>query len=185
MVRKFCIRKIKKNVSWNAIKEKELDQENIYHTSNGYLICIPVEGNRVEALYVSYSCRSSEKQQFCAGIFVLSFLLCVGLVLLVVSRILENMVRPVTELSKQMERTEYGKQRPIHIVHTGDEIEILYQCFQDMMTELYKGEQERIAYEKQKRDMEYDITLSQINPHYLYNVLNTVVYLSAAGKIRM
>ena len=23
---------------------------------------------------------------------------------------------------------------------------------------------------------------SQINPHYLYNVLNTVVYLSAAGK---
>lgn len=92
------------------------------------------------------------------------------------------MVRPVTELSKQMERTEYGKQQPIHIVHTGDEIEILYQCFQDMMTELYKGEQERIAYEKQKRDMEYDITLSQINPHYLYNVLNTVVYLSAAGK---
>ena len=91
-------------------------------------------------------------------------------------------MRPVTELSKQMERTEYGKQQPIHIVHTGDEIEILYQCFQDMMTELYKGEQERIAYEKQKRDMEYDITLSQINPHYLYNVLNTVVYLSAAGK---
>ena len=56
--------------------------------------------------------------------FVLSFLLCVGLVLLVVSKILENMVRPVTELSKQMERTEYGKQQPIHIVHTGDEIEI-------------------------------------------------------------
>ena len=24
--------------------KKELDQENIYHTSNGYLICIPVEG---------------------------------------------------------------------------------------------------------------------------------------------
>ena len=30
--------------------------------------------------------------------------------------------------------------------------------------------------------MEYDITLSQINPHYIYNVLNTVVYLAAAGK---
>lgn len=139
----------------------------------------------MEALYVPYQCRSSEKQQFCAEVFCALLLLCVGLVLLVVSRILENMVRPVTELSKQMERTEYGKQQPIHIVHTGDEIEILYQCFQDMMTELYKGEQERIAYEKQKRDMEYDITLSQINPHYLYNVLNTVVYLSAAGKIRM
>lgn len=36
--------KDKKNVLRNAIKEKELDQENIYHTSNGYLICIPVEG---------------------------------------------------------------------------------------------------------------------------------------------
>ena len=60
-----------------------------------------------------------------------------------------------------MERTEYGKQQPIHIVHTGDEIEILYQCFQDMMTEaVQRREQERIAYEKQKRDMEYDITLT-------------------------
>ena len=69
--------KDKKNVLRNAIKEKELDQENIYHTSNGYLICIPVEGTRVEALYVSYSCRSSEKQQFCAGIFcALLFTLC-------------------------------------------------------------------------------------------------------------
>ena len=54
----------------------------------------------MEALYVPYQCRSSEKQQFCAEVFVLSFLLCVGLVLLVVSRILENMVRPVTELVK-------------------------------------------------------------------------------------
>ena len=174
--------KDKKNVLRNAIKEKELDQENIYHTSNGYLICIPVEGTGWKLCTFLTHADLLKNSSFVLEFFVLSFLLCVGLVLLVVSRILENMVRPVTELSKQMERTEYGKQQPIHIVHTGDEIEILYQCFQDMMTELYKGEQERIAYEKQKRDMEYDITLSQINPHYLYNVLNTVVYLSAAGK---
>ncbi len=174
--------KDKKNVLRNAIKEKELDQENIYHTSGGYLICIPVEGTGWKLCTFLTNADLLENSSFVLKFFGLSFLLCVGLVLLVVSKILENMVRPVTELSKQMERTEYGKQQPIHIVHTGDEIEILYQCFQDMMTELYKGEQERIAYEKQKRDMEYDITLSQINPHYLYNVLNTVVYLSAAGK---
>ena len=174
--------KDKKNVLRNAIKEKELDQENIYHTPSGYLICIPVDGTGWKLCTFLTNADLLKNSSFVLKFFVLSFLLCVGLVLLVVSRILENMVRPVTELSKQMERTEYGKQQPIHIVHTGDEIEILYQCFQDMMTELYKGEQERIAYEKQKRDMEYDITLSQINPHYLYNVLNTVVYLSAAGK---
>lgn len=174
--------KDKKNVLRNAIKEKELDQENIYHTPSGYLICIPVDGTGWKLCTFLTNADLLKNSSFVLKFFVLSFLLCVGLVLLVVSRILENMVHPVTELSKQMERTEYGKQQPIHIVHTGDEIEILYQCFQDMMTELYKGEQERIAYEKQKRDMEYDITLSQINPHYLYNVLNTVVYLSAAGK---
>ena len=62
----------------------------------------------MEALYISYSCRSSEKQQFCAEVFcALLFTLCrTGAArLLVVSRILENMVRPVTELSKQMEDT--------------------------------------------------------------------------------
>ena len=36
--------KDKKNVLRDAIKERGLDQENIYHTSGGYLICIPVEG---------------------------------------------------------------------------------------------------------------------------------------------
>lgn len=172
----------KENVLRDAMKEKELDRENIYHTSAGYLICTPAKGTGWKLCTIITNADLLKNSSFVLKFFVLSFLLSVGLVLHVVSRILENMVRPVTELSEQMERTEYGKQQPIQIVHTGDEIETLYECFQDMMTELYKGEQERIAYEKQKRDMEYDITLSQINPHYIYNVLNTVVYLSAAGK---
>ncbi|MEY8391358.1 histidine kinase [Lachnospiraceae bacterium 45-W7] len=114
--------------------------------------------------------------------FLLSFLLSLFLILIFISKRMEAVVSPLTQLSEKMARTEYGKIEEIEIVYTGDEIEKLYECFKAMMTQLKKGEEERIRYEQQKREMEYDILLSQINPHYLYNVLNTVVYLSAADR---
>ena len=173
----------RKNRLKNALEEKEeRSGEKVYRTKAGYLLCYPVEETGWELCVLVTNSLLLQKSLFVLKFFMLSFLLTLGVVVFVVSRIVENIVRPLTSLSEQMEAVEYGTHRPIPVIHTGDEIEILYECFQDMMEELYKGEQKRIAYEKQKRDMEYDITLSQINPHYLYNVLNTVVYLSAAGK---
>ena len=166
-----------------ALAEKKKDVgKSVYQTESGCLLCCPVEEMGWELCVLVTNGYLLKQSLFVLKFFILSFLLTLGLILLVLSGILENIVRPVTSLSEKMEKIEYGKMEPITVIQTGDEIEILYECFQNMLDELHKGEQERIAYEKQKRDMEYDITLSQINPHYLYNVLNTVVYLSAAGK---
>ena len=81
-----------------------------------------------------------------------------------------------------MGNTQYDSMDSVEIVHTGDEIQTLYECYQAMIGEIQRGIEERITYEKQKKEMEFDIMLSQVNPHYLYNVLNTVVYLAAAEK---
>lgn len=95
---------------------------------------------------------------------------------------MEQIIRPLTVLSRRMEKTHYNKLHVQEMVHTGDEIQVLYQCYNDMVEEIQRGIDNQRLFEKRTKDMEFDIMLSQINPHYLYNVLNTVVYLSAAGK---
>ena len=49
----------------------------------------------------------------------------------------------------------------MEMVHTGDEIETLYEKFSRMLDEIKKGAQERDRYERQKKEMEFDILLSR------------------------
>ena len=156
--------------------------EGIYKTANGYLICNDIEGAGWKLCTLVTNGYLWERSSFVLWFFLCSYLFSVSLILIFISRRLESMIWPITKLSAQMEAIEYSGISLIETVHTGDEIETLYNSFGHMLMQLKKGEEERIRYQEQKHRMEYDITMSQIHPHYLYNVLNTVVYLAAAGK---
>lgn len=171
----------------NGVLQESLEKQTpkttgIYKVTGGYLICDSIDAAGWTLCTLITNRYLFERSKFVLEFFILSFLASVGLILIFTSRRVGNMIRPVAELSEKMEKIAGGDVEPIEIVHTGDEIETLYECFDHMLQELAKSEQARIEFEKQKRDMEYDIMLSQINPHYIYNVLNTVVYLAAAGK---
>ena len=151
-------------------------------TDGGYLIS-HAAGETGWQLYTLISNEYLWRQShFVLNFFAISFVLSLGLVLIFTSRTLEKRIQPITYLSEQMGTMQYDSMDSVEIVHTGDEIQTLYECYQAMIAEIQRGIEERIAYEKQKKEMEFDIMLSQVNPHYLYNVLNTVVYLAAAEK---
>ena len=162
--------------------KKELPESGVYKIKGGYLLfdTIGTAGWKVCTLVTNEYLW--QRSQFVLVFFVLSFVLTICLILIVITRIMENMIQPVVKLSRQMEKIEYGKFEMVEMVRTGDEIETLYECFRDMLCEIKKGTEQRMQYESQKKEMEFDIMLSQIHPHYLYNVLNTVVYLAAAKK---
>lgn len=123
-----------------------------------------------------------ERSGFVLWFFVISFAITIAVTLLAASRMLEGVIRPVTQLSRYMRQAHYDRLTMHDALRTGDEIETLYESYNNMVGEIQRGVQERLAYEKKMKEMEFDIMLSQINPHYLYNVLHTVVYLSAAGR---
>jgi len=123
-----------------------------------------------------------ESSRYVYQFFLFTFLFSILAIIITTSQLMEGITKPITHLSRQMQKTDYRELNPLEIVQTGDEIQILYECFNEMMEEIKQGIESRIEYEKQKKEMEFDIMLSQINPHFLYNVLNTVVYLANAGK---
>lgn len=167
-----------------CIEELAGQREEIRRTKNGYLVCDTIEGTGFRLGTLVTDRYLWERSSFVLVFFLCSFLFSVGLILVFISRRVERMIWPVTKLSAQMETVKYGSMEQIETVHTGDEIETLYNSFGHMLAQLKKGEEERIRYDRQKHKMQYEITMSQIHPHYLYNVLNTVVYLAAAEKHR-
>lgn len=157
-------------------------EEGSSKAEGNYFICNNV-GDSGWKLYVMITPEYLwQRCKFVFIFFSLSFVISLAAILFTTSRLMEQIIHPVTVLSRRMEKTHYNKLHVQEMVHTGDEIEILYQCYNDMVEEIQRGIEQQRVYEKRTKDMEFDIMLSQINPHYLYNVLNTVVYLSAAGK---
>jgi sensor histidine kinase YesM len=99
-----------------------------------------------------------------------------------VSWVLDNAIKPIMTLTHEMETIDYDTLSVDLDIHTGDEIELLSIRFEEMLEKINQYTQDMLEKEQIQKEMEFDVLLSQVNPHYLYNVLNTVVYLSAAKR---
>ncbi len=157
-------------------------EPGINRTKEGYLLREKIEGTGWELVTLITNAYLRQQSKYVLEFFFLSFTISIFAILNTLSRQIENITRPVAHLSHEMELTSVEKLSRQETVHTRDEIQTLYECYNEMVEEIQRGIDEKMKFEKQKQEMEFDIMLSQINPHYLYNVLNTVVYLSAAGK---
>ncbi len=171
-----------KTISRLLESNDKLLEQGIHKVKEGYLICKDVEKSGWKLCTLISNTYLWKSSSYVPKFLFLCFLFSLSAILLNTSRLMECIIKPITYLSEQMGETNYEKLHMQERVQTGDEIQILYECYNTMVGEIQRGIDERIEYEKQKKKMEFDIMLSQINPHYLYNVLNTVVYLSTAGK---
>lgn len=67
-------------------------------------------------------------------------------------------------------------------VHTHDEIEVLGTAFNDMANKLEKNIHELMEKERREKDMQYSLLVSQIDPHFIYNAMNTITYLASSNQ---
>lgn len=163
-------------------KNSDYQDVGIHKTKKGYLLCKEIEGTGWKLCALITNQYLWQQSKYVLEFFFISFLISFFAIIFTTSRQLEEIIHPIAHLSEQMEKTDYKKLTAEEVVQTGDEIQTLYECYNAMVDEINRGIEEKLTYEHQKQEMEFDIMLSQINPHYLYNVLNTVVYLAAAGK---
>ncbi|MCF7942447.1 MAG: sensor histidine kinase [Spirochaetia bacterium] len=113
----------------------------------------------------------------------LSFLIRMVLIISVVGLILsslmayalaKNITRPVSTLVGAMKRMEEGDLSVQVESFNEDEFEILFHGFNEMSTRIRSLLAARVAREQALRTAERKALQSQMNPHFLYNTLNTV-----------
>ncbi|HBE77094.1 MAG TPA: hypothetical protein DDW65_04835 [Firmicutes bacterium] len=115
--------------------------------------------------------------------FLLIFILVsLGLIIVIVLPIIVRITRPLTLLTKATNEVAAGNLNITLNISSGDELEDLAKSFNRMTRDLQKYLVESVENEKTKREMEFEILLSQVHPHFIYNVLNTIIYLARRDK---
>lgn len=176
---------IKENVETGFnINEIQIDttQPSVVEVETGYIIVQPIENAKwIVATFIDNG-YLWQQSKFVLRFFLLFFLISIIISLFITSRVLNKMIQPISQLTTTMENIKYDTLEVDLDIRTNDEIELLSIRFKEMLYEINQSVQALIRKEQETKEMEFDILLSQINPHYLYNVLNTVVYLATMNK---
>ncbi|WP_172645109.1 sensor histidine kinase [Clostridium tetani] len=110
---------------------------------------------------------------------IINLILFVGLILLLAAILLSivisgSIVKPIHRLKNNMLEISKGNFDSYYEIKNNDEISILGQVFNQMLIDIKRLINKVYQVEKQKRSAELRVLQSQINPHFLYNTLDTI-----------
>ena len=117
------------------------------------------------------------------GLFALSLLLFSAFLMTFLTfRISSHITDPISQLENSIKKLEAGEENVViaeggcyEIQHLGHTINSLVSTMRHLMDDI-------IHQERQKRKSELDVLQSQINPHFLYNTLDSVIWMTEAGR---
>ncbi len=92
--------------------------------------------------------------------------------------------RPLTEMSAAMGDVMEGNLEVNVPVRSRDELGMLAATFNDMLVQLRYFIKKIKDVEKQRAHMKYEVLQSQINPHFLYNTLDSIRWLASFHNIK-
>lgn len=93
-----------------------------------------------------------------------------------------TITRPIKRLENTMHKVEEGNFDIQSEIVLDNEIGHLSKTFNVMISKIKLLMAEAVSTEKEKRKTEIKALQAQINPHFLYNTLDTIIWLSAGGK---
>ncbi len=109
---------------------------------------------------------------------VLMFTVLAFLIVFMLSHNIKKVVEPINRLSLAAEQFGAGNFDVFVDVSTGDEVEILANAFNKMVKDVQHYTEMSVEQEKIIRRSQVDQLLLQINPHFIYNTMNSIVYMA-------
>ncbi len=108
---------------------------------------------------------------------IISALFCI-IATIMTFMIMSILTRNILKLNKAIKNIDRDSLNISIIITTNDEIGQLYQQFNNMVARIKNLIDDIKKAEKDKRKLEIKALQSQINPHFLYNTLNTINFLA-------
>lgn len=129
------------------------------------------------ATFININNLYEAKQQaavFSTFVFGISLLLSLGLSIYLSQRI----SNPLNKLKKHMQAIEQGEQISEIEISGQKEVVALSKTFNHMVVEIKQLLQNILIEQKEKRKSEFQALQTQIHPHFLYNTLDSIVWLA-------
>ena len=93
-----------------------------------------------------------------------------------------SVAEPIRKLTQTMQRVEDGDLHVRCHVSSRTELGQLSDSFNHMIAKTADLMDERLRIEEQKRKSEWKALQAQIQPHFLYNTLDSIIWMSHAGR---
>lgn len=155
---------------------EEVEEEGrIYNIENKLMVASRKYAGQIRAVIVDHTPIYREAINAALPlVLVLVFLtgVCSFAYIYVMSR---RMVKPIRQLKERMESTDIQKLEITDPVEIEDhEIRKLYESYEQVLEKLSQSiHKERLLSEMQKQ-AQFDLLQAQVNPHFLFNVLNVI-----------
>lgn len=115
--------------------------------------------------------------------FVIMVVSITLLAMLILNRLVARRVtRPIIKLNDSIREIEMGNVKPNVYIGGPSEIEHLGRTLRDSYNQINVLMKEMVASQEEKRKSELDALQSQINPHFLYNTLDSIVWMIEGEK---
>ncbi len=169
---------IHENISEIMLSKEDyfVSGENLYTLSKSYKTGWTVVGVvNTEELF-----KNNKKAE--SMYLIVSIVLLTG-VLLISSVISKEITKPIRQLRDSMSMVEEGEFEKANVsITTQNEIGSLANSFNVMTEKIHTLMEQNMYEQRQKRKNEMKALQAQINPHFLYNTLDSIIWMSEAGR---
>ncbi len=164
----------------DSVNETEFNGEKYYHTYKE----LETPGWKY-AVYLSSSAVFGRLEKVIT-ICIIAFIAMVILVVYISYLISRRMVRPLSELSVQMKKVENGVFEGVEISGAGgkNEISSLAQDFNVMVSQIDTLIHDNYLKKILLQESELKLLQSQINPHFLYNTLESINWMAKSSRTK-
>lgn len=113
------------------------------------------------------------------GIILFCIAICAALLML----LFRQFMQPMAQLELAMRRADAGDLKAYVKPEGQAEMVRMMETYNYMLDGIRSGIEERMQMERMKQDLEMQVLMNQINPHFLYNTLESIVWKAgAAGR---
>lgn len=113
-----------------------------------------------------------------SGIMIIAVIITLIVTLFILNRILTGVVKPLKQLEQHMAKVNPDNIDQRMEIQTDDEIGHLSMKFNNMLDRIQNLNEQVICEQESKRKYELQALQAQINPHFLYNTLDSIIWMA-------
>jgi len=165
------------SLSYEEIAAK--NNNGIIHADNGdvFIVSAAMQDGWMLVTEISGYELMKKSVSVCLYLFLV-FILVVLILLVTLRRLIRSIVYPINQLGEAAEEVGKGNFAVSVNIQTNDELEVLADVFNKMVVDIQVFMNQSVEHEKIRQRMQIENLMLQINPHFIYNTINSIVYMA-------